>query len=415
MAATAVPEPKRWRDGVMPMSDVQRAGRHLASNSAQWANSVTARRQRLADVGQFIVRGVAAVIFCAAIGVAVAVLVHPPTIDGQLLLPASTTTSRSAVNSSEPLSVEQVAAKVLPSVVTLQTNVGGETEVGSGIVLTSDGLIMTNDHVLAPMHDGPPESASTVVTLYDGHSATFSVIATDPTSDIAVVRAQGMAGLIPISFGSSAGLRVGQPVVAVGSPLGLQDTVTTGVISALNRPVSAGAEADNQSTAFDAIQTDAALNPGNSGGALVDMNGELIGMNSAIAALVGADGAGTIRSGSIGIGFAVPVDHAQRIAGELIATGRATHGWLGVQASDDVNSHGARIIGVTDSSPAAEAGLSTGALVTKVDDHVIGSADALAAAVQSKAPGALTSLGVVDPSGSHRTVLVTLGTDQERP
>lgn len=413
MAATAAPEPKRWRDGVTPMSDVQRAARHLASNSAQWANSVTARRQRLADVGRFIMRSVVAVIFCAAIGVAVAVLVRPPTIDGQLLVPASPT-SRSAINSSEPPSVEQVAAKVLPSVVTLQTNVGGETEVGSGIVLTPDGLIMTNNHVVAPTHDGPPESASRVVTLYDGRSATFGVVATDPTSDIAVVRAQGMAGLIPISFGSSAGLRVGQPVVAVGSPLGLQDTVTTGVISALNRPVSAGAEAASQLAAFDAIQTDAALNPGSSGGALVDMNGDLIGMNSAIAALVGADGAGTIRSGSIGIGFAIPVDHAQRIAGELIATGRATHGWLGVQASDDVNSRGARIIGVTDSSPAAEAGLSTGALVTKVDDHVIGSADALAAAVQSKAPGTHTSLGIVDPSGGHRTVLVTLGTDQER-
>jgi putative serine protease PepD len=396
----------------MPMSDVPRAGRHEALNSSHWANLVIARRQRLGRVGKFIMRGVVAVIFCAAIGFAVAVLIHPPTIDGQLLVPSSAK-SRSAVNS-DPPSVEQVAAKVLPSVVTLQTNVGDETEVGSGIVVTSDGLIMTNNHVVAPIHAGPPESASTVVTFYDGRSATFNVVATDPTSDIAVGRAQGIAGLIPISFGSSAGLRVGQPVVAVGSPLGLQDTVTTGVISALNRPVSTAAEADNQLAAFDAIQTDAALNPGSSGGALVNMNGELIGMNSAIAALVGADGSGTIRSGSIGIGFAIPADHAERIAGELITTGRATHGWLGVQASNDVNSRGAKITAVTDSSPAAKAGLSTGALITKVDDHAIGSADALAAAVQSKAPGAQTSLGFVDPSGDHRTVLVTLGTDQGR-
>jgi putative serine protease PepD len=144
------------------------------------------------------------------------------------------------------------------------------------------------------------------------------------------------------------------------------------------------------------------------------MNGELIGMNSAIAALAGADRAGATQSGSIGIGFAIPVDHANRIAGELIATGRATHGWLGVQASNDVNNRGARIIGVTDSGPAASAGLSTGALITKVDDHLIESADALDAAVQSKAPGAQTSLGVIDPSGDHRTVLITLGTDQER-
>jgi putative serine protease PepD len=397
----------------MPMSDVQRAGQHEAPNSAQWANFVIARRRRLAHAGKFIMRGVAAVIFCAAIGIAVAVLVRPPTVDGQLLFPASAK-SRSVVNPSEPSSVEQVAAKVLPSVVTLQANVDGETEVGSGVVLTSDGLIMTNNHVVAPVHAGSPEASSTLVAFYDGRSATFSVVANDPTSDIAVVRAQGIAGLVPISIGNSAGLRVGQPVVAVGSPLGLQDTVTTGVISALNRPVSAGAGVDNQSTAFDAIQTDAALNPGSSGGALVDMNGDLIGMNSAIAAVGGADGSGTIRGGSIGIGFAIPVDHAARIADELIATGRATHGWLGVQASNDVNSFGARIIGVTDNSPAAEAGLSTGALITKVDDHVIGSADALAAAVQSKAPGARTSLGITDPSGGRRTVLVTLGTDQAR-
>jgi putative serine protease PepD len=178
--------------------------------------------------------------------------------------------------------------------------------------------------------------------------------------------------------------------------------------------VSTVADADNQVAAFDAIQTDAALNPGSSGGALVDMNGELIGMNSAIAALVGADGSGGVRSGSIGIGFAIPVDNAARIAGQLIATGKATHGWLGVQARNDMNNPGARIIGVTDSSPAAAAGLPTGTLITKVDGHVIGSADALVAAVQSKAPGARTSLGFVDPSGDHRTVLVTLGTDQGR-
>jgi putative serine protease PepD len=121
-----------------------------------------------------------------------------------------------------------------------------------------------------------------VVTFSDGRSAVFSVVATDPTSDIAVVRAQGITGLIPVSVGNSAGLRVGEPVAAVGSPLGLQNTVSTGVISALNRPVLTVADADNQLAAFDAIQTDAALNPGSSGGALVDMNGELIGMNSAV-------------------------------------------------------------------------------------------------------------------------------------
>lgn len=203
-------------------------------------------------------------------------------------------------------------------------------------------------------------------------------------------------------------------MAAVGSPLGLQNTVTARVISALNRPVLTSADADNQLAAFDAIQTDAALNPGSSGGALVDMNGELIGMNSAIAALAGADGSGGIQGGSVGIGFAIPVDDANRIASELIATGRATRGWLGVEVADDANNRGARIIGVTDSSPAAAAGLSIGALITQFDDHMIGSAEALVAAVHSKAPGAQTSQAFVDPSGGHRTVLVTLGTDQGR-
>jgi putative serine protease PepD len=397
----------------MPMSEVQRAGRHKAPYPFHRVVSVAARRQWLARAGTFIIRGIAAAILFAALGVAVVVLVHPPTTGSQALV-SGFTTPRSAVDFSAPRSVEQIAAKVLPSVVTLQTSVGGETELGSGIVLSPDGLIMTNNHVVAAIDAGRHEPARTVVTFHDGRSAAFSVVAADPKSDVAVIRVQGITGLIPISFGHSAGLHIGQPVVAVGSPLGLQDTVTTGIISALHRPVSTVAGAENPVAAFDAIQTDAALNPGSSGGALVDMNGELIGMNSAIAALVGVDGSGGVHNGSIGIGFAIPVDNAARIANELIATGRATHGWLGVQARNDMNNPGARIIGVADSSPAAAAGLPTGTLITKVDGHGIGSADALVAAVQSKAPGAQTSLGFIDPSGDQRTVLVTLGTDQGR-
>jgi putative serine protease PepD len=390
------------------MSDVQRAGRHDAPKPSHWPISATARRQRLLRAATFVMNGIATAMVFAAIAIAVAVVFRPPAIAGELFVPGSAT-PRAAVNSSAPPSVEQVAATVLPSVVTLETTAGGESEQGSGIVLTSDGLIMTNSHVVAPIHAEPLESSSSVVTFNDGRSAVFSLVATDPTSDIAVVRAQEITGLVPVSVGSSAGLQVGQPVAAVGSPLGLQNTVTTGVISALNRTVSTIADADYQIAAFEAIQTDAALNPGSSGGALVDMNGELIGMNSAIATVPGTGG---IRSGSIGIGFAIPVDNANRIARELIASGRATHGWLGAETGDDINNRGAKIIGVTDNSPAATAGLPIGALITKLDDHVIGSANALVAAVRSKAPGAQTRLVFVDPSGNHRTVLVTLGTDQ---
>jgi putative serine protease PepD len=271
---------------------------------------------------------------------------------------------------------------------------------------------MTNNHVVAAAVHASQEPVSTLVTLNDGRTAPFSMVATDTKSDIAVVRAEGISGLTPISFGSSADLRVGQPVAAVGSPLGLTGTVTVGIVSALNRPVFGAADGDTQFTAFDAIQTDAALNPGNSGGALVDMNGELVGMNSAVASLGSVGDAARTQSGSIGIGFAIPVDHAARIARELIATGTASHAWLGAQIGTEMDSDGARIVGVTSGSPAAEAGLPNGALVTKVDEQVIQNAGALSAAVQSQAPGARVTVGFIDPSGDPRTVLVALGTDQ---
>ncbi|EHB58207.1 peptidase S1 and S6 chymotrypsin/Hap [Mycolicibacterium rhodesiae JS60] len=332
-------------------------------------------------------------------------------------------------------SVEQVAAKVVPSVVKLETEFGRQSEEGSGIILSSDGLILTNNHVVAAAKPGaappaappripglpplapsgpggpsaPPNGATptTTVTFADGRTATFTVIGTDPASDIAVVRAQGVSGLTPISLGSSSNLRVGQDVVAVGSPLGLEGTVTTGIVSALNRPVATGGDANNQNTVLDAIQTDAAINPGNSGGALVNMSGELVGVNSAIATL-GGDSPDA-QSGSIGLGFAIPVDQAKRIADELISTGTASHASLGVQVSNDTTTHGAKIVDVTKGGAAAAAGLPTGVVVTKVDDRVIGSADALVAAVRSRAPGEKVTLTYTDQSGSPQTVSVTLG------
>jgi len=326
--------------------------------------------------------------------------------------------------------VEQVAAKVVPSVVKLETKMGRASEEGSGIVLSADGLILTNSHVVSAVKDrapgapglpgapdapgapglpdGSPGSAmNSTVTFADGTTAPFTVVGTDPSSDIAVVRAQGVSGLTPINLGSSASLRVGQDVVAVGSPLGLEGTVTTGIISALNRPVAAGGDANNQNTVLDAIQTDAAINPGNSGGALVNMSGELVGVNSAIATLGGDSGAA--QSGSIGLGFAIPVDQAKRIADELISTGTASHASLGVQVSNDVIAHGAKIVEVVKGGPASIAGLPSGVVVTKVDDRVVGSANALVAAVRSRAPGDKLMLTYIDPAGTNQTVQVTLG------
>lgn len=309
-------------------------------------------------------------------------------------------------------SVEQVAVKVVPSVVMLETDLGRQSEEGSGVILSADGLILTNNHVVAvaAKPEGGPGgglSPKTTVTFFDGRTASFTVVGADPTSDIAVVRVQSISGLTPITMGSSADLRVGQPVVAVGSPLGLAGTVTSGIVSALNRPVSTTGESGNQNTVLDAIQTDAAINPGNSGGALVNMGGQLVGVNSAIATL-GAD-SGDAQSGSIGLGFAIPVDQAKRIADELISTGKATHASLGVQVATDKGTPGAKVMDVVAGGAAANAAVPKGVVLTKVDDRLISSADALVAAVRSKAPGDKVSLTYQDQSGSSRTVQVTLG------
>jgi putative serine protease PepD len=189
----------------------------------------------------------------------------------------------------------------------------------------------------------------------------------------------------------------------------LQGTVTTGIVSALDRPVAAGGGADQQLSVLDAIQTDAAINPGNSGGALVDMNGRLIGVNSAIATMGGGQGSPDAQSGSIGLGFAIPVDQAKRIADELISTGKATHGSLGVQLGNSTSDNGAAVAQVEAGSPAAAAGLPSGAVITKLDNRVIDGPEALIAAVRSKAPGDQVSLTYLDDSGNPQTAEVTLG------
>jgi putative serine protease PepD len=307
-------------------------------------------------------------------------------------------------------SVEDVAVKVVPSVVKLETKLGRATAEGSGIIIDANGLILTNNHLVTVPEAGPNglAGAETTATFHDGRTASFSIVGTDPMSDIAVVRAKDMSGLTAITIGSSANLRVGQSVVAVGSPLGLESTVTTGIISALNRPVSSVGDTGNQNTVLDAIQTDAAINPGNSGGALVDMNGDLIGVNSAIATMGGSSS--NDEAGSIGLGFAIPIDQAKRIADQLVATGKASHASLGVRVSSDATTHGARIVDVTSDGPAARAGLPKGAVITKVDERVIDSADALVAAVRSRAPGDTVTLTYSDPSGATKTIRVTLGT-----
>ena len=389
-------------------------------------------RQRRPRTGVLAAGAVAIAVVSAGIGGAAATVVELGThVAGNGRLVTGAAPSVPAANM-PPGSVEQVAAKVVPSVVMLETDLGRQSEEGSGIILSSDGLIMTNNHVVAAAASpkGPAPGggapgggapgggapgggapAKTTVTFSDGRTAAFTVLGADPTSDIAVVRVQGVSGLSPISMGSSSDLRVGQPVVAIGSPLGLAGTVTTGIVSALNRPVSTTGESGNQNTVLDAIQTDAAINPGNSGGALVNMQGQLVGVNSAIATL-GAD-SGDAQSGSIGLGFAIPVDQAKRIADELISSGTAAHASLGVQVTNDKDTPGAKVVEVVPNGAAAAAGMPGNVVVTKVDDRTVNSADALVAAVRSKAPGDKVTLTYKDPSGETKKVQVTLGKAQQ--
>ncbi|MFN8033855.1 MAG: trypsin-like peptidase domain-containing protein [Mycobacterium sp.] len=413
------------------------------------------RQRRVSRVG-VLVAGTAAV--AMAVGAATAVAIFGdsshPAASAQAPAPAAKTSQPTAPAAGQqttvtvPGSVEQVSAKVLPSVVKLQIDSGRAQEEGSGIILSSDGLILTNAHVVAavaePASQGPMASAGgpgvqipglpdglfpggqlpqgegrggsatdgvqATVTLSDGRTAPFTVVGTDPADDIAVVRVDNLPGLTPISIGSSKDLKVGQNVVAIGSPLGLQGTVTTGIISALDRPVATGDEQTGQHSVMSAIQTDAAINPGNSGGALVDMNGDLIGVNSAIASMGGGQDSPGAQAGSIGLGFAIPVDQAKRIADELVATGTVQRAALGVQLSSNDHGHGATIAAVAQGGAAAAAGLPKGAVITKVDDRVIDGPEALVAAINSKAPGDTVAVSYVDPSGAPQTTQVILGT-----
>jgi len=329
----------------------------------------------------------------------------------QTALPASLTTTSTTAPAAVNLpagSVEAVAAKVLPSVVSIiERSTDGSGGEGSGIVLSSDGLILTNNHVVT----GSTNGGSLRVTTQDGKSVDAKIIGTDPTSDLAVIKASGVSGLTPATLGSSAQLVVGQTVVAVGSPLGLSGTVTSGIVSALNRPVTtsdssgAAGQATTSGAVLNAIQTDAAINPGNSGGPLVDLNGRVVGINSAIASL-GAS-LGSSQSGSIGLGFSIPIDQARRIATELINTGHATHPQLGVSLTDAANG-GAVLASVTPGGPAANAGLQVGDVITAVNGRPADTSDAVVADIRSASPGASVAI-TYTRAGQSATVNVKLG------
>ncbi|MGI8953440.1 MAG: trypsin-like peptidase domain-containing protein [Nocardioidaceae bacterium] len=309
--------------------------------------------------------------------------------------------------------VEGVAAKVLPS--TVQLNVTGESNgsqaagSGTGIIISNDGEILTNNHVV----EAAADSGTITVSFNDGSTADGTIVGRDDVTDLAVVKVDVAAELTPATLGSSSDLKVGQSVVAVGSPFGLESTVTSGIVSALNRPVSSSDGSNSgTSTVFPAIQTDAAINPGNSGGPLVDLDGNVVGINSAIR---GTSSSATEQSGSIGLGFAIPVDLAKNVAQQLSKGKTVEHARIGITVgnkteSDGITSVGAVVKEVTDGGAGDEAGLETGDVITALNDNPINSSDGLVAAIRAYQPGETVTLAVIR-SGETDQVEVTLDSD----
>jgi putative serine protease PepD len=307
--------------------------------------------------------------------------------------------------------VSAVAAAVLPSVVSLEVRAGNARGTGSGFVIDADrGYILTNNHVVTA--DSTATDAEITVVFQDGTEVDGTIAGLDPSYDLAVVKVAA-DGLRALKFGDSDAVRVGDPVVAIGAPLGLEGTVTTGIVSALNRPVAAG---DGNRPAFiNAIQTDAAINPGNSGGPLVDARGRVIAVNSAIARA--PDGSGT---GNIGLGFAIPSDQAKRTAEQLIATGKADHPIIGVTLDGEYQGEGVQVARgrtqgsepVTPGGPADKAGIEPGDVITAIDGRPVTRSDELIVAIRARQPGDKVKLTVRRGSG-ERTVTVTLSASSE--
>ncbi|GAA5128311.1 trypsin-like peptidase domain-containing protein [Haloechinothrix salitolerans] len=304
-----------------------------------------------------------------------------------------------------PGSVARTVAKVAPAVVSIEVTSGKSGGVGSGVVIDRDGYIVTNDHVIASAKSNDKVEITAVFT--DGSRAEAQLVGADPKTDLAVLKVN-VSNPTVLRLGSSERLRPGDTVIAVGSPFGLENTVTVGIVSALNRPVSAPAETGGEQVTYDAIQTDAAVNPGNSGGALVDKNGLLVGINSLIRTVGNARGQG----GSIGLGFAIPVDDVIRIVESLIANGSVSHAFLGVSAASVAanSSRGAQVNNVAPGGPAERAGIKEGDVIVQVGERTVRNAAELTVAVRKHDVGDTTRVKLVR-DGRELVVDVKLGSD----
>ncbi|MET9729879.1 trypsin-like peptidase domain-containing protein [Streptomyces sp. NPDC006458] len=318
----------------------------------------------------------------------------------------------------DPDSVAGIAARTLPSVVTLHVRGSEQSGTGTGFVLDDRGHILTNNHVVEPAG----KSGRITVTFHSGDTAEAEVVGGDSGYDLAVVKVSGVRGLQPAPLGNSDNVQVGDPVVAIGAPFDLAGTVTSGIISAKQRPITAGGEKGDGSdiSYVDALQTDAPINPGNSGGPLLDSRGRVIGINSAIRSADSGSDSGEGQAGSIGLGFAIPVNQGKRVAEELINTGRATHPVIGVTLDMDYTGDGARVgtktsdgrAPVTVGGPGARAGIEAGDVITEVDGQRVHSGEELIVKTRAHRPGDRLEL-TVERDGEERAITLVLGSSDD--
>lgn len=302
-------------------------------------------------------------------------------------------------------SIAAVARKLLPSTVQITAQFGGDNNgsTGSGFVLDGEGHFVTNNHVV---EQAAEENGEIRVIDYGGRSFVATVVGRSPVYDLAVLKADEGVGLTPASLGSSRALRVGDEVVAIGSPLGLSSTVTAGIVSALNRPVTTG-DAGNQSSYINAVQTDAAINPGNSGGPLVNLRGQVVGVNSAIATTGGPRG----EAGNIGVGFAIPVEQVRTTAEQILRTGEARYPVIGAKVrTGQAEDAGALIDEVVSGTPADRAGLERGDVITSVEGQRVLDGIELIVAIRTYQPGETIRLVLVR-NGRERQVSITLDSE----
>jgi len=339
--------------------------------------------------GRRVLAVVAATVLALASGLAGAFAMHQ--IDGG----RTTTVNRPAAPVLDRSSLSRVIASVQPSVVSINTG----TAEGSGVIISADGAILTNNHVVATARGNTVR-----VTFSSGRTAQATIVGTDPRSDLAVIKAQGVSGLAAATFGNSDDLQQGDTVIALGSPLGLEGSASEGIVSALHRTITVGEDSPSgrgSGSISDAIQTDAAINPGNSGGALVNLAGEVVGINTAIAT-------SGQSQGNIGVGFAIPSNRAKQVATQLLNGQKVSHAYLGVHVGDADGGAGAVIADVVAGGPAAKGGLAPGDVVTKAGERTVNDASDLIAAIDAAKPGDDLVL-TVNRNGRPTQVTVTLG------